>query len=155
MQIKGNLFVPSKVGYVRGDKPDVDCLLCAIISKDPRVRSLEVFRSGRFSVCANLYPYSPDHLLIFPKRHMEDIRGFTGAEARELFQLEKKTLDILDKIYHPHGYNISQNRCKIRSYYAKTLPFSVYSDQKCYKYVFSALPKWVPPLILLYNIDFC
>lgn len=109
MEIKGNLFVPAKVGYVRGEKPDVDCILCAVISKDPRVKSLEVFRSVRFSVCANLYPYSPGHLLIFPQRHIGDVREFTGTEARELFQLEKKTLCILDKVYHPHGYNIGYN----------------------------------------------
>lgn len=109
MQVKGNLFVPSKVGYVRGEKPDVACILCSIISKDPRVKSLEVFRSAHFSVCANLYPYSPGHLLVFPKRHIEDVRDFTGVEAHELYQLEKKTLDILDKLYHPHGYNIGYN----------------------------------------------
>jgi ATP adenylyltransferase len=109
MQIKRNLFVPSKVGYVRGDKPDVDCILCAIVARDSRVKSLEVFRSARYSVCANLYPYSPGHLLIFPKRHMEDIRQFSGTEVKELFQIEKTTLAVLDKIYHPHGYNIGYN----------------------------------------------
>ncbi|MBN1900568.1 HIT domain-containing protein [Candidatus Sumerlaeota bacterium] len=109
MKINGNLFVPSKIAYVRGDKPAVECILCAIIIKDPRVKSLEVFRSAHFSLCANLYPYSPGHLLIFPKRHVEDVRELTLAESRELFHLEKRTLDILDKLYHPHGYNIGYN----------------------------------------------
>ena len=109
MEIKGNLFIPSKVAYVRGKKPDVDCILCAVISKDPRVKSLEIFRARRFTVCANLYPYSPGHLLIFPNRHIQDVREFTGIEARELFRLEKKTLDVLDKVYHPHGYNMGYN----------------------------------------------
>jgi ATP adenylyltransferase len=109
MDIKNNLFVPSKIKYVRGDKPKVDCILCSIVKNDPRVQTLEIIRTGKFCVCANLYPYSPGHLMIFPIRHIQDIRSFTNTEALELFKLEKITIDILDKTYKPHGYNIGYN----------------------------------------------
>jgi ATP adenylyltransferase len=109
MQIKRNLFVPSKIKYVRGHKPDVDCILCAVIAGDPRVVSLEIFRTDLFCICANLYPYSPGHLLIFSNRHMEDCRSYTAREAREIFFLEKLSLDVLDEVYKPQGYNIGYN----------------------------------------------
>ena len=109
MLVKGNLFVPSKIRYVRGHKPDVECILCAIIAGDPKVKSLEVFRSKRLCVCANLYPYSPGHLLIFPIRHIEDLRSLTHKEEAELFKLQKIALNILDEVYSPNGYNVGYN----------------------------------------------
>jgi len=109
MQIKRNLFVPSKIKYVRGDKPEVDCILCAVIAGDPKVASLEILRTDLFCICANLYPYSPGHLLVFPNRHMEDVRSYTSREAREMFLLEKVSLDVLDEVYKPQGYNIGYN----------------------------------------------
>jgi len=109
MIIKGNLFIPNKVRYVRGGKPRVDCILCSVVSKDPKVESLEIYRNGRFCICANLYPYSPGHIMVFPLRHIEDIRSYTQKEALELFKLEKASVDILEEIYRPHGYNIGYN----------------------------------------------
>ena len=68
-----NLFVPNKMGYVRGkDKPDVDCILCAIVEENDKVVRLEVYRTDLFVVALNLYPYSPGHLMIFPKRHVTE-----------------------------------------------------------------------------------
>jgi len=109
MRIGRNLFVPAKMKYVRGDKPKVECILCGVIAGDPKVRSLEILRTELFCICANLYPYSPGHLLIFPNRHMEDFRFYTPKEAREIFLLEKLSLDVLDEIYKPNGYNIGYN----------------------------------------------
>lgn len=109
MLVRQNLFVASKIHYVRGHKPDVECILCAIIAREPKVRSLEVFRSKHLCVCANLYPYSPGHLLIFPNRHIEDLRSLTQKENAELFKLQKIALSILDEVYSPQGYNIGYN----------------------------------------------
>ena len=109
MEIKGNLFIPSKVKYVRGETPDVPCILCSVVARDPLVQSLEIFRAGRLCICANLYPYSPGHIMIFPNRHVEDVRSLTRAEAPDLFRLEKTALDVLDEVYRPHGYNIGYN----------------------------------------------
>jgi len=109
MRVKGNLFIPSKVRYVRGEKPNVDCILCAIREKDKKVESLEICRTSQFCICANLYPYNPGHIMIFPLRHIEDIREMKKKEAAELFTLEIISLEILDEVFKPHGYNIGYN----------------------------------------------
>jgi len=115
MQVKGNLFVPSKVQYVRRERAihlkgrGMDCILCNIVARNKSVESLEICRTKLFCVCANLYPYNPGHLMVFPLRHVEDLRGLTDKEAAELFLLEKFTVDILDEIYQPRGYNIGYN----------------------------------------------
>jgi len=40
---------------------------------------------------------------------MEDCRSYTAREAREIFFLEKLSLDVLDEVYKPQGYNIGYN----------------------------------------------
>jgi ATP adenylyltransferase len=105
-----NLFIPGKMAYVRGEKkPDVECILCAIVEKNDKVVRLEVYRSEFFVVALNLYPYSPGHLMIFPKRHITDPRMLTKEESAELFKMQIICLDVLDEVYSPHGYNIGYN----------------------------------------------
>jgi len=109
MDINANLFIPSKIKYVRGQKPDVECILCGIIDRNPKVQSLEIFRTNLFCICANLFPYSPGHLLIFPKRHYTDVRIMSEEESLELFRIQNILVDILDELFTPHGYNIGYN----------------------------------------------
>jgi ATP adenylyltransferase len=105
-----NLFIPGKMAYVRGEKkPDVECILCALVEESDKVSRLEVYRSEYFLVTLNLYPYAPGHLMIFPKRHITDLRMLTKEESAELCKLQGICLDVLDDVYHPHGFNIGYN----------------------------------------------
>jgi ATP adenylyltransferase len=98
------------MAYVRGEKkPDVECILCAIVEESDKVSRLEVYRSEYFVVTLNLYPYAPGHLMIFPKRHVTDLRMLTNDESAELCKLQGICLDVLDDVYHPHGFNIGYN----------------------------------------------
>ena len=109
MNFDSYVFPFNKKDYVRGIKPDVDCILCAIINKDKRVDSLEILRSELFVVSLNLYPYNNGHLIIFPLRHISDIRELTEKENFDLFKISRVFLDVLDKLYQPSGYNIGYN----------------------------------------------
>jgi ATP adenylyltransferase len=105
-----NLFVPNKMDYARGkNRPDVDCILCAIVSGDERVEKLAVYQSELFFVSLNLYPYTPGHLMVFPKRHIVDIRELTSEEVEQLHDIQNLCLNVLDKLYSPRGYNIGYN----------------------------------------------
>jgi len=104
-----HLFVPNKYRYVRGERPNVKCILCAIRDNDKRVKNLTVYSTPIFIVSMNLYPYSPGHLLIFPKRHITDIRNLTKREELAASKLKGLCLDVLDQALSPHGYNIGLN----------------------------------------------
>ncbi len=103
------LYVPSKMSYVKGNRPEVDCILCAVSAKDERVSKLEIFRTARWIVSANLHPYNAGHLLLFPHRHAVDIRELKKIEVMELSALQNLCLDVLDAAYTPAGYNIGFN----------------------------------------------
>jgi ATP adenylyltransferase len=107
--MKRHLFIPSKVEYVRGNRPQVDCILCAIIAHDKRVVDSAILSTDLMTVALNLYPYNPGHLMIFPNRHIESIEELTLDEVSEMHRLTVLSIKVLRKLYRCHGYNIGYN----------------------------------------------
>jgi ATP adenylyltransferase len=101
-------FSFEKYGYVKGRKPD-GCILCLIRDGSPEVVDLSVYRDELFIVSVNLYPYNPGHLLIFPARHIVDIREYTPEEEGHLGRLTRHFLDLTDATHRPSGFNIGYN----------------------------------------------
>jgi len=104
-----HLFIPNKLEYVKGNKPKVECILCAINKKDTKVTQLDIYQSEHFIVSLNLYPYNPGHLIIFPKKHLLDPRQLTNDQVLELNHLTTLTLNIVEKLYSPQGFNVGYN----------------------------------------------
>ena len=97
-----------KLAYVQGLKPE-GCILCEIVKGAEAVVDLSVFDDEFFKVVVNLYPYNPGHLMILPRRHLEDVRQYSPEEATRLNDLTDKFLDILDRTHRPSAYNIGYN----------------------------------------------
>jgi ATP adenylyltransferase len=97
-----------KLGYLQGAKPE-GCILCLVAAGSEKVERLVVHETPSFAVSLNLYPYNPGHLLVFPKRHVVDIRGLSGDERRELDDLTDECLGVLDECMKPAAYNIGYN----------------------------------------------
>ena len=104
-----NLFSLNKMRYIKGDRPKVDCIFCSIIGKAEEVHKLLVHEGEHVFVTVNKYPYNSGHLLICPKRHIVDYRALTPAEEREIDVLLRQSLDILEELYSPSGFNIGYN----------------------------------------------
>ncbi len=110
MTFRQQLFIPNKRAYILGqNRPDVGCIICAIINDVPEVANLTVWKNETIAVCANLYPYNAGHLLLFPLRHITDPREMTTPEALQMRALLNVSLDRLDRVYTPAGYNIGFN----------------------------------------------
>ena len=108
--MRHNLFVPNKMPYAKGkNRPNVPCILCAIVEKNDEVERLEVYRTERFTISLNLYPYSPGHLLIFPNRHIVDVRELHQEEVQELHELQCLCFEVLTHAYQPRGFNVGYN----------------------------------------------
>jgi ATP adenylyltransferase len=97
-----------KLGYLKGKRPD-GCILCMVAEGSEDVERLIIHDSGAFIVSLNLYPYNPGHLIIFPKRHLVDIRAMSAEERAELDRLLDRSLAALDRVHRPSGYNIGYN----------------------------------------------
>lgn len=103
------LFNTEKIKYVKGDKPDVSCILCAIRDNDPLVKNLIVHETEKSVIAVNLFPFNPGHVMIFPRRHLRFINEMTELEAAEMHSLLVKTIGILDSEFSPSGYNVGYN----------------------------------------------
>ena len=72
-----NLYSLKKLQYIKGKRPQVECIFCAIINRAEEVEKLLVFEGKRAVISVNKYPYNSGHLLICPKRHIIDYREMT------------------------------------------------------------------------------
>ena len=55
------------------------------------------------------YPVSPGHTLIVPKRHVSSYFDLSPQERQDMDTMLQYVKQILDKRYHPDGYNIGIN----------------------------------------------
>lgn len=103
------LFNTEKIKYVKGNKPPVDCILCAIRELNPLVKNLNVHTTDNFIIAVNLFPFNPGHVMIFPKRHICHVKEMNDSEALEMHSLLVETIGIIDDEFSPSGYNIGYN----------------------------------------------
>jgi ATP adenylyltransferase len=104
-----NLFSVNKLDYAKGKRPKVDCILCAVSDNNKLVDNLTIYEAAHFIVSVNLYPYNTGHIMIFPKRHLLDIREYTDEEILEIEFLTKTSMNILEEVYKPSGFNVGYN----------------------------------------------
>ena len=109
MKLGKHNVVANKLAYARGERPPVECILCAVAGNDPKVDNLVVYRNHAWFVTLNLYPYNPGHLMVVPVAHYEDVSELNDAEVLELHRLQVRCLRVLEREYNPGGYNVGYN----------------------------------------------
>lgn len=110
MTFRKHLFVPNKRDYITGaNRPSVACIICSILNGEPEVANLLVWKNELVAACANLYPYNAGHLLLFPLRHINDPRQLIEIEQQQMQHLLNHSLDRLESVYKPSGFNIGFN----------------------------------------------
>jgi len=97
-----------KMAYLRGKKPE-GCILCLVRDGSPDVDRLVVHETPRMIVSLNLYPYNPGHLIMFPRRHVRDVRELSAEERLDCDGTTRLCLDVLDATHGPSAYNIGYN----------------------------------------------
>ncbi|HDM43300.1 MAG TPA: HIT domain-containing protein [Firmicutes bacterium] len=109
MSFNNYLFVPDKARYIEERRRVNECVICRILAGDKNYKDLIVYRDSNFSISLNLYPYNPGHVMIFPDRHIEDLRELTDDEAKTMHWLITLTMDVLSDEYSPAGFNVGYN----------------------------------------------
>ncbi len=57
----------------------------------------------------DLFPVSPGHVLIIPRRHIASLFDATETESRNLWDLVSRVRGLLIRQYSPDGFNIGIN----------------------------------------------
>jgi len=82
------------------------CVFCKPLKEDV------IFSSSKVYLQTNKYPYGEGHLLVTPKRHVNDVIDLTSKEREELFNMIDLGIFALNIFMKPEGYNIG---CSIGS----------------------------------------
>ncbi|MDT8324505.1 MAG: HIT domain-containing protein, partial [Bacteroidota bacterium] len=75
-------------------------------------RDDEHYLVQRHSCCftmLNLYPYNSGHLLIIPAQHVSSYLELEDACYREMHEVLRDWLRVLDAVMHPQGFNFGSN----------------------------------------------
>ncbi len=96
-------YVTELIGKTKG------CVFCRMLKEKNDKKNLILLRSALSFTVLNLYPYNNGHLLILPKRHVDDLSKLSKEETADLFELLNYSRGLLDKIMKPAGYNVGMN----------------------------------------------
>lgn len=82
-----------------------ECLFCKWKNEKEKIILENDYVFARFDE----FPVNKGHMLFMTKRHVKDFFETSLEEKNAIFELIEKAKEIIDKEYHPDGYNIGMN----------------------------------------------
>ncbi len=102
------LSAPWRWNFISRSGEAQGCVFCEIPNSDDK-NSLVCFRGKNFFVILNKYPYNTGHLMVVPYKHIGSPSEINSKDSVEMWSLMNKSIDILEKNFKPHGFNIGMN----------------------------------------------
>jgi len=110
--------VPSALSAWPGDSGCVFCNLLASVDHaiehgmgrdEAEGAAGLVYRGEHCFLMLNAYPYTSGHVMIMPYAHLDRLSALGSEIAHEMMDLAQHTERILDRVYHPQGFNFGLN----------------------------------------------
>ncbi len=110
--------VPASLAAWPGDKGCVFCNLMASVDyaiangmsvDDAEAAGGLVLRGTHCFICLNAYPYTSGHVMVLPYAHLDRLATLPTETAHEMMDLALRTEQVLEQLYHPHGFNFGMN----------------------------------------------
>jgi ATP adenylyltransferase len=108
-----HIWAPWRIGYVLQAEEKDGCFLCEKPKEDNDEPNLILLRGKSNFIILNSFPYNPGHLMIVPYRHIGHLDRLSDEEAKEHFELVKRSLRLLTEVIKPAGFNIGMNLGKV------------------------------------------
>ena len=104
------LWSPKREDYENSGVPeDIDCVFCAQVEGDERVTKAAIFEDDFLMVELNIFPYNTGHLMVVPKRHVNDLTELEDEERNRLFAMVQKVEKLQKEVVEPAGIDIGMN----------------------------------------------
>lgn len=78
-------------------------------SELPEETTYIIYRSKLCFVILNVFPYTPGHLMVLPKRPIATLVGLTDEEYDEIWRVARSAIKAVKASFEPHGLNIGVN----------------------------------------------
>ena len=110
--------VPARLEAWPGDLGCVFCNLIASIDyaiangmnrEEAEASGGLILRGKHCFICLNAYPYTSGHVMVMPYAHLDRIAKLPTEAAHELMELAQDTERVIERTYHPHGFNFGLN----------------------------------------------
>ena len=82
-----------------------ECIFCNY----KKQKELVVLEGNTAIIMANKFPYNFGHLMVIPKRHVENIEDLNKDEDKDVMLLIKRAVKFLKTAFNPIGFNIGLN----------------------------------------------
>ena len=106
------LWAPWRMEYI--ERPsETGCILCQKPGEQNDEANLILYRGQSNFIILNAFPYNPGHLMIAPYRHTANLQDLTDDEAREHFDIVRKSVELLTRALKPAGFNVGLNIGKV------------------------------------------
>ena len=92
---------------------ETGCILCQKPGEQNDEANLILYRGQSNFIILNTFPYNPGHLMIAPYRHTANLQDLTDDEAREHFDIVRKSVELLTRALKPAGFNVGLNIGKV------------------------------------------
>jgi len=109
------IWAPWRLAYVKDASKDIEeeCIFCAKPAQDDDEANLIVHRGERSFVILNLFPYTNGHLMVAPYAHLGRLQELGSETLAEMMALAQRSMDRLEQVYEPHGYNVGLNQGRV------------------------------------------
>lgn len=84
-----------------------NCIFCKIIKGD--IPSAKIYEDEHVYAFMDIMPVTKGHVLLIPKKHVENIYDFTEEDAAQFFKAAPKVANALKEEFEPIGMNLLQN----------------------------------------------
>ena len=99
--------------YIQNNKPEDECVFCSILQQPDSPENLVVSRGEHAFVILNRFPYTSGHLMAVPYAHQPSLELLDASTRAEIMELASKSIQVLQQIYSPEGYNLGINIGKV------------------------------------------
>lgn len=96
--------------YIKGAERAQGCVFCDAPELGDDAGALILHRGEHAYVILNKYPYNTGHLMIVPFRHHGGYESLTSAEHAEIAGLTSQSIQALNQVSAPHGFNLGVNQ---------------------------------------------
>jgi ATP adenylyltransferase len=110
--------VPASLAAWPGDHHCVFCNLIASVdyaiahgmkAEEAEAAGGLILRGQNCMICLNAFPYTSGHVMVMPYAHLDRLAKVPAETAHELIDLAQRTETVMEKLYHPQGFNFGMN----------------------------------------------
>jgi len=104
-----HIWSPWRMSYIESQDRNEECVFCRALEQPDGPENLIVARGQRAFVILNRFPYTSGHLMVLPFKHVSSLLPLDAATRAEMIELVNHSVDVLQKVYQPEGFNLGAN----------------------------------------------